>query len=142
MWSGKRRAFFMHVVCRKTHRINPAVDVCVADGVSFALFQLFRSKTMRRSLILSTVLAASVAILGACDPKTNTAPNKPTVASPSPSASASVAPSPSASPSGSPVKAGSPTAKPTSSPTTIHTPEGIKTNRDDKPAAATSPKAK
>ncbi|MEP6788750.1 MAG: hypothetical protein ABJB40_09995 [Acidobacteriota bacterium] len=40
---------------------------------------------MRRSLILSAVLVASTAVLGACDPKVNTnvPPNKP-VATPSP----------------------------------------------------------
>lgn len=95
---------------------------------------------MRRSFILSTVLAASVAVLGACEgPKPE--PVKPTVASPSPSASASVAPSPSASPSGSPVKAGSPTGKPSSSPTPT-TSQGAKTDKDDKPAVAASPKTK
>ncbi|MBK8465757.1 MAG: hypothetical protein IPL32_07995 [Chloracidobacterium sp.] len=93
---------------------------------------------MRRSFILSTVLAASVAVLGACEPP-KPEPVKPTVASPSPSAS--VAPSPSASPSGSPVKAGSPTGKPSSSPTP-NTSQGAKTGKDDKAANTVSPKTK
>lgn len=55
---------------------------------------------MRRSILLSTLLAASVAILGACDPKSDV-PNKP-VATPTPVATAS----PVASPSVSPAKTG------------------------------------
>ena len=60
---------------------------------------------MRRSLVLSSVLAASVAVLGACDPKANVPPNKP-AATPVPVASASPVASPVASPSVSPVKPG------------------------------------
>lgn len=56
---------------------------------------------MRRLFILSTVLAASVAVLGACNPKAET-PNKP-VATPLPVSS----PSPIASPVASPAKPGS-----------------------------------
>ena len=55
---------------------------------------------MRRTLILSTVLAVSTAVLGACDPKSNV-PNKP-VSTPTPVATAS----PSASPTASPAKPG------------------------------------
>ncbi|MFN0140075.1 MAG: hypothetical protein ACKVQW_08315 [Pyrinomonadaceae bacterium] len=51
---------------------------------------------MRRSILISTLLAASVAVLGACDPKSDV-PNKPT-ATPTPVATASPAASPSASP--------------------------------------------
>jgi protein-disulfide isomerase len=55
---------------------------------------------MRRSILISTLLAATIAVLGACDPKTEV-PNKP-VASPTPAATAS----PVASPSVSPAKTG------------------------------------
>jgi hypothetical protein len=51
---------------------------------------------MRRSILISTLLAATVAILGACDPKSDV-PNKP-VATPTPVATASPVASPSASP--------------------------------------------
>lgn len=52
---------------------------------------------MRRSILITTFLAASVAILGACDPKSDV-PNKP-VATPTPVATASPVASPSVSPS-------------------------------------------
>ncbi|HEX3100445.1 MAG TPA: hypothetical protein VHQ01_01560 [Pyrinomonadaceae bacterium] len=55
---------------------------------------------MRRTFILSTVLAVSTAVLGACDPKPDV-PNKP-APTPAPVATAS----PVASPSISPVKPG------------------------------------
>ena len=81
---------------------------------------------MRRSLILSTVLAASVAVLGACDPKTEV-PNKP-AATPVPVATAS----PTASPVASPVKPGtSPEVKKT---------DDKNVNKDAKPVE--TPKAK
>ena len=62
---------------------------------------------MRRSFIISSVLAATSA-LGACssNPSNNTIPNKPATTTPSPIATASPAASPSASPVASPVKPG------------------------------------
>lgn len=51
---------------------------------------------MRRSILISTLLVATVAVLGACDPK-NDVPTKP-VATPTPVATASPVASPSASP--------------------------------------------
>ena len=83
---------------------------------------------MRRSIILSTVLAANVAVLGACDPKTE-APNKP-VATPAPVSTASPLASPAASPAASPV--GSP-AKPGASPE-VKKDDGKNVNKDVKPA--------
>ena len=83
---------------------------------------------MRRSIILSTVLAASVAVLGACDPKTE-APNKP-VATPAPVSTASPLASPNASPAASPV--GSP-AKPGAS-LEVKKDDGKNVNKDVKPA--------
>jgi len=59
---------------------------------------------MRRSLILSTVLAVSTAVLGACDPKP-VVPNKP-AATPTPAVTASPLASPVASPTVSPIKPG------------------------------------
>lgn len=91
---------------------------------------------MRRSIILSTVLAASAAVLGACQPPANNAPNV------KPSATATPAASPSASPSGSPVVSPSP-VKPGSSPEVKKADD--KTGKDVKeikPAATESPKAK
>jgi hypothetical protein len=55
---------------------------------------------MRRPILISTILAATVAALGACDPKSDV-PNKP-VATPTPVATVS----PVASPSISPTKTG------------------------------------
>lgn len=60
----------------------------------------FEVKTMRRILILSTVLTIGVAVLGACEPKVE--PTKPPAATPSPAATASPAVSPTVSPTGSP----------------------------------------
>ncbi len=57
-----------------------------------------------RRLILVSALAASAAVLGACNPKVET-PNKP-VATPSPISTASPLASPAASPAASPVKPG------------------------------------
>ena len=51
---------------------------------------------MRRTIVLSTVLAVSTAVLGACEAKPE-APNKP-APTPAPVATASPAPSPSLSP--------------------------------------------
>jgi hypothetical protein len=79
---------------------------------------------MKRPFILATVLAAGVAVVGACDPKPEV-PNKPSAATPSPAATASPVPSPSGSPTGSPevnkggntnVNKGEP-AKPATTPT-------------------------
>ncbi len=88
---------------------------------------------MRRSLILTTILAASVAVLGACDPKPEV-PNKPPVATPSPAPTVNPVASPSVSPTGSPLKTGA-------------TPEVKKTDEKDvhkdvKPTSAETPKAK
>ena len=78
---------------------------------------------MRRSLILSTVLAASVAVLGACDPKVNV-PEKP-AATPVPAVTAS----PAASPVASPAKPGDSPAKPTTSPE-VKKDDGKNTNKN------------
>jgi hypothetical protein len=103
-----------------------------ADGARPRFKKLWR-KTMRRSLILSTILAASVAVLGACDPKPEV-PNKPPVATPSPVATASPVASPSVSPTGSPVKPGaSPEVKKT---------DDQDGHKDVKPTSAETPKAK
>ena len=65
---------------------------------------------MRRQLMLSAVLAASVAVIGACQPAAEDPKPKP--ATPSPSATASPSASPTTSPTGSPAKPGtSPEAK-------------------------------
>ena len=87
---------------------------------------------MRRSIILSTVLTAGVAVLGACDPKVE--PPKPPVSTPAPTATSSPVTTPSASPTGSPVKAS-------------QTPDGKKAdakdaNKNAKPATAETPKTK
>ena len=88
--------------------------------------------TMRRSLILSAVLAASVAVLGACDPK-NEAPVKPTV-TPSPIQTASPISSPGVSPTASPGKAvASPELKKL---------DNTNVKKDVAPATAETPKAK
>ncbi|GEM_PF-1899157 len=88
---------------------------------------------MRRSLILTTILAASVAVLGACDPKPEV-PNKPPVAIPSPIPTASPVASPIVSPTGSPLKPGaSPEVKKTDE-------KGV--HMDVKPTSAETPKAK
>ena len=83
--------------------------------------------------MFATVLAASVAVLGACDPKIEV-PNKPPVATPSPAATASPVASPSASPASSP-------AKPGASPE-VKKPDGTNVNKGVKPAATASPKTK
>jgi len=78
--------------------------------------------------MISTLLAASVAVLGACDPKTPE-PVKP-VSTPVPVASSSPSPSPSPSPSGTPLKS-------------TPTPGGKKTDdKDVKPAVTQTPKGK
>jgi hypothetical protein len=100
---------------KEPRHIPPAADVCQRTALG-PRFMFFRRKTMRRSFILTSVLAVSTAVLGACDPK-STVPNKP-VATPT----ASPAASPVASPSVSPVKPGT-------------TPEVKKTD-DKKPPAA------
>ena len=87
---------------------------------------------MRRSIVLSTVLAASVAVLGACEPKVD-AP-KPTPATPVPSATSSPVPSPTTSPTGSP-------AKPGASPE-VKKADGGNVNKDAKVPPAATPKAK
>lgn len=85
---------------------------------------------MRRSLMLSTVLAASVAVLGACDPKPEV-PNKP-AATPTPATVASPPPSPVASPAGSTVKPGaSPEVKKV---------DNSNTKKEAAPAATATPK--
>ncbi len=84
---------------------------------------------MRKSIILSTVLAASVAVLGACDPKTE-APNKP-VATPAPVSTASPLASPVASPVASPAKPG---ASPEVKKEDVKTTDGKNVNKDVKPA--------
>ena len=90
---------------------------------------------MRRSIVLLTVLAASVAVLGACSGAANngsvTKPN--VVATPAPVAPASPISSPVASPSASP-------AKPGASPETKKADD--KTVKGVKPAATATPKAK
>lgn len=83
---------------------------------------------MRRSIILSTILAASVAVLGACT-ETKVTENKP-VATPAPVSTASPLASPAASPAASPV--GSP-AKPGASPE-VKKDDGKNVNKDVKPA--------
>lgn len=59
---------------------------------------------MRRSFILTSALAVSTAVLGACEAKP-VAPNKP-VPTPAPVTTANPAPSPVASPAGTPGKPG------------------------------------
>ena len=87
---------------------------------------------MRRTFILSSVLAASVAVLGACDPKTEV-PNKP-VATPAPVSTASPMSSPVASPVASPVKPGaSPEVKKT---------DDKNVTKDVKPVNVATPNAK
>ena len=82
--------------------------------------------------MISTLLTASVAVLGACDPKTPE-PVKP-VSTPVPVASSSPSPIPSTSPSGTPGKAGTtPEVKKT---------DGKDVNKDVKPPATQTPKAK
>jgi len=84
---------------------------------------------MRRTIILSTVLAVSTAVLGACDPKPEV-PNKP-AATPAPVATASPVASPVASPSVSPVKPGTtPEVKKTDD---KKTPDAKDVNKDVKP---------
>lgn len=87
---------------------------------------------MRRSFILSTVLAASVAAVGACDTKTEV-PNKP-VATPAPVSTASPISSPVASLVASPAKPGaSPEVKKT---------DDKKDAKDVKPVNVATPNAK
>ena len=95
---------------------------------------------MRRLLILASVLAVSTAVLGACDPKANTLPNKP-VATPVPVVTAipvaSPVVSPSVDPKASPVK-------PVTSPA-VKKVEGTNVNKDLKPmppVTKESPKTK
>ena len=85
---------------------------------------------MRRSFILTTVLAVSTAVLGACDPKP-AVPNKPATPAPT-AATVPATPAPTGSPVTSPVKPGT-------------TPEVKKsdeksTNKEVKPAATSTPK--
>lgn len=86
---------------------------------------------MRRSIILTTVLAVSTAVLGACETPKPEVPNKP--ATPAPTATAAPAtPAPTGSPVTTPVKPGT-------------TPEVKKTddknvNKEVKPAATSTPK--
>lgn len=56
---------------------------------------------MRRSLVLSTVFAATTAMLSACQPEANVTPNKPP-ATPAPVSTASPMTSPPVSPTASP----------------------------------------
>jgi hypothetical protein len=88
---------------------------------------------MRRSLIISTLLAASVVVLGACDPKPQE-PVKP-VSTPVPVATTAMpSPSPTGSPTGTPGKPGStPEIKKT---------DGKNVNNDVKPASTQTPKGK
>lgn len=90
---------------------------------------------MRRSIILTSVLAVTTAVFSACETKTET-PNKPP-ATPAPVATTTPAPATPA-----------PTGSPTSSPgKPIMTPEVKKddvknVNKDAKPAVTATPKAK
>ena len=86
---------------------------------------------MRRSIVLSTILAASLAVVSACDPKPEV-PNKPAVTTPTPVAAASPTPPPTTVPTPSPVKPGaSPEVKKT---------DDKNVNKNVKPAE--TPKAK
>ena len=84
---------------------------------------------MRRSIILTTVLAVSTAVLGACDPKPEV-PNKP--ATPAPTATAAPA---TPAPTGSPVTA----VKPGTTPEVKKT-DDKNVNKEVKPAATVTPK--
>lgn len=86
---------------------------------------------MRRSVIFASILAVSTVILGACEQRSE--PPRPPAASPTPAVVASPAASPSVSPTGSPAKPGTtPEVKK----------EDVKVNKDAKPAATETPKAK
>jgi len=87
---------------------------------------------MRRSIVISTLLAASVAALVACDPKTPE-PVKP-VTTPVRVASSSPLPSPSTSPTGT---AGKPGTTPE-----VKKAEAKDVNKNVKPPAIQTPKAK
>lgn len=86
---------------------------------------------MRRSVILTTVLAVSTAVLGACDPKAETPKTPPATPAPVSTATQSPAtPAPTGSPSTNPVKPGT-------------TPDGKKVDdKTAKPATTETPKAK
>ena len=84
---------------------------------------------MRRSFILMSFLAATVAVLGACDPKTNTPVNNKPASTPAPVSTASPTASPAASP-----------AKPGASPEVKKT-DGGNVAKDAKPTATATPKA-
>ncbi len=91
---------------------------------------------MRRSIVLSTVLAVSTAVLGACESKTET-PNKPS-ATPAPVATTTPAPA-------TPAPTGSPTAnvKPGTTPEAKDVKKtDEKTSKDAKPMSTETPKAK
>ena len=86
---------------------------------------------MRRSIVLATVLAASTAIFGACEPKAET-PNKSATSTPAttPATSPNTAPSASPGTNGSPKTTTSPEVKKTET-----KPTDGNTNKDVKPAA-------
>lgn len=86
---------------------------------------------MRRSIALATVLAASTAIFGACEPKANTVENKPLVTS-------TPATTPVASPTTAPVNGVNGTPKANASPEVkkVETkPSDTNVNKEVKPAA-------
>lgn len=128
---GKKR----RVLYGKTCLITPAVDVCVCVWIKAhpRSSKSNKEEKMRRSLIISTVLAATVAVMGACETKTET-PVKP-VATPAPVSIAT----PLASPVASPVKPGDPTVKPGTTPE-VKKPDEKNVNKDVKPVE--TPKAK
>lgn len=84
---------------------------------------------MRRSIVLATVLAASTAIFGACEPNAET-PNKPAPSTPAttPATSPNTAPSTSPGVNGTPKANTSPEVKKTGDKTVDNT------NKDAKPA--------
>ena len=92
---------------------------------------------MRSKFVLTIVLAATAAVAGACDPKTEAPKITPPVATPSPAATESPVASPSVSPTVDPKNP----VKPGTSPE-VKKPEGTNVNKDVKPAATASPKAK
>ncbi|MEQ1606429.1 MAG: hypothetical protein ABL999_16325 [Pyrinomonadaceae bacterium] len=89
---------------------------------------------MRRSIMLSTILTASVAVLGACT--NEPIPNKPPT-TPAPVATASPVASPVASPTGSPT---APPAKPGASPE-VKKIDNANMKKEAAPAATATPKA-
>ncbi|CAN5440054.1 hypothetical protein BH10ACI2_BH10ACI2_08130 [soil metagenome] len=136
---GKFIAGSLRYFCGKTFSIIPAADVCQRTALGSrsitVAFRATREKIMKRSLILSSVLAASIAVVGAaCETKPE-APNKP-VSTPVPVAPASPMTPPVAAPTASPVASpGKPGATPE-----VKKPDEKNVNKDAKPATVATPK--